>query len=81
MVSSSLSLTTTASSSSSSTHHHHHHHHSNHTIDLDIYNPEAKHISKQAGLTPEERESHSLLLTTNFQDAFRFFYPGAINKS
>lgn len=46
-------------------------------LDLDIHNPTAKHIDKQAGLTPQERQSHSELLeSTNFKDAFRYFYPG-----
>ena len=49
-------------------------------LDLDIHNPEAKHIGKQAGLTERERNSHSELLTTNFQDAFRYFYPGQLSK-
>ncbi len=46
-------------------------------LDADIHNPGAKHIAKQAGLTERERSSHSELLKTNFQDAFRYFYPGA----
>jgi exonuclease III len=42
---------------------------------VDIYNPDAKHITKQAGLTPEERKSHSLLLAeTGFVDAFRYLH-------
>ena len=45
-------------------------------LDIDIHNPGAKHISKQAGLTPQERQSFSLLLEKDFKDAFRFFYPG-----
>lgn len=45
-------------------------------LDLDIHNPEAKHIVKQAGLTPQERDSFSTLLQdTRFLDAFRYFYP------
>ena len=32
-------------------------------LDLDIYNYEAKHIVKQAGLTPQERASFTTLLT------------------
>jgi len=51
-------------------------------LDADIHNPTAKHISKQAGLTPRERESFSQLLATpsnghSFVDAFRFFHPDA----
>lgn len=54
-------------------------------LDVDIHNPTAKHISKQAGLTPRERESFSQLLATpssshhsdTFVDAFRFFHPDA----
>lgn len=45
-------------------------------LDLDIHNPTAKHIVKQAGLTPRERESFTQLLNTNFIDAFRYYYPG-----
>ncbi len=46
-------------------------------LDLDIHNPDAKHIAKQAALTPQERGSFSnLLTTTGFIDAFRFFDPG-----
>jgi hypothetical protein len=45
-------------------------------LDLDIHNPTAKHISKQAGLTPQERSSFGALLASGFQDALRFFYPG-----
>jgi len=44
-------------------------------LDIDIYNVGAKHTSKQAGLTPQERESFSRLLHSGFQDALRFFYP------
>lgn len=32
-------------------------------LDLDVHNPGAKHIAKQAGLTPQERSSMSALLT------------------
>ena len=56
-------------------------------LDLDIHNPTAKHIAKQAGLTPRERESFSKLLAPSsdlsdprsqpFVDAFRYFYPDA----
>lgn len=46
-------------------------------LDLDIHNPEAKHIVKQAGLTPQERASFSnLLAQTGCRDAFRFFHSG-----
>ncbi|CAE7498519.1 ARP, partial [Symbiodinium microadriaticum] len=44
-------------------------------LDRDIHNPGAKHIAKQAGLTPQERASFGSLLATGFQDALRFFYP------
>jgi exonuclease III len=44
-------------------------------LDLDIHNPDAKHIKKQAGLTAQERKSFTDLLATGFIDAFRFFYP------
>lgn len=45
-------------------------------LDLDIHNPTAKHIVKQAGLTPEERQSFTTFVTGPFRDAFRHFYPG-----
>lgn len=54
-------------------------------LDIDIHNPTAKHIAKQAGLTPRERASFSQLLATpssltdpssrSFVDAFRYFHP------
>lgn len=44
--------------------------------DCDVWNPTAKHLPKQPGVTPQERSSFSsLLTTTGFKDAFRFFYP------
>eukprot|EP01036_Dinobryon_divergens_P030396 gene30396-39636_t len=56
-------------------------------LDIDIHNPTAKHIAKQAGLTPRERASFSQLLATPssltdpssrpFVDAFRYFHPNA----
>jgi exonuclease III len=50
-------------------------------LDIDIHNPTAKHISKQAGLTPQERASFSLLLQeTKFLDAFRYYYPRKYNE-
>lgn len=48
-------------------------------LDDDIYNFDAKHIAKQAGLTPEERASFSRMLDAGYFDAFRHFYPG-INR-
>ena len=45
-------------------------------LDADIYNFDAKHISKQSGCTPEERTSFSQLLSNGFVDAFRHLYPG-----
>ena len=46
-------------------------------LDRDIHNPEAKHIVKQAGLTPQERASFSNFLSeTGCVDAFRYFHPG-----
>jgi exonuclease III len=47
-------------------------------LDLDIHNPEAKHIVKQAGLTVRERQAHSELLGEGgeFVDSLRYFYPG-----
>eukprot|EP01039_Chlorochromonas_danica_P003244 gene3243-3554_t len=50
-------------------------------LDVDIHNPTAKHIAKQAGLTPEERQSFTSFLTAGvFHDAFRFLYPHAIGQ-
>jgi exodeoxyribonuclease III len=46
-------------------------------LDLDIYNPTAKHISKQAGLTPQERASFGDMLAQGFFDALRHLYPEA----
>lgn len=46
-------------------------------LDLDIYNPTAKHIDKQSGLTPEERASFQVLLDLGFVDAFRYLHPEA----
>ena len=48
-------------------------------LDLDIYNYEAKHIVKQAGLTPQERKSFQSFLDKGFVDALRYFYPGNIS--
>ena len=45
-------------------------------LDLDIYNPDAKHISKIPGLTPQERQSFGVLLSCGFVDSFRYLYPG-----
>eukprot|EP01031_Cornospumella_fuschlensis_P025654 gene25654-30985_t len=50
-------------------------------LDLDIHNPDAKHIVKQAGLTPQERNSFGQFLQAgDFRDAFRFYYPDAIGQ-
>jgi exodeoxyribonuclease III len=61
-------------------------------LDLDIWNCHAKHIPKQSGLTPEEREGFSNMLTSGrqpcppapaagvssgFIDALRYCYPFA----
>lgn len=48
--------------------------------DIDFYNPTAKHIHKQAGLTPQERQSFGALLNTDFHDALRYFYPDAVGQ-
>ena len=45
-------------------------------LDLDIYNPDAKHISKIPGLTPQERQSFGVLLSCGFVDSFRYLNPG-----
>ena len=48
-------------------------------LDLDIHNPEAKHIAKQAGLTPQERAAFTEMLeATHFRDAFRYLYPSKL---
>lgn len=46
--------------------------------DIDIHNPTAKHIVKQAGLTPRERSSFGEFFNIGFIDAFRYFYPNAV---
>jgi exonuclease III len=46
-------------------------------LDLDVHNPGAKHIVKQAGLTPQERKAFTQMLQEcGFRDAFRHLYPG-----
>ena len=47
-------------------------------LDLDIHNPTAKHIDKQAGLTPLERSSFTEMLSSHFHDAFRYLYPSKL---
>eukprot|EP01034_Spumella_vulgaris_P032149 gene32149-39705_t len=42
-----------------------------------VPNSDAKHITKQAGLTVRERQAHSELLGSEFQDSLRYFYPDA----
>lgn len=44
---------------------------------LDCYNDGAKHLAKQAGLTPEERASFTEQLSDGFVDGFRHMYPEA----
>jgi exodeoxyribonuclease III len=45
-------------------------------MDGDVYNFDAPHLKKQAGCTKEERDSFSLLLSSqNRVDSFRFLYP------
>jgi exodeoxyribonuclease III len=48
--------------------------------DIDIHNPTAKHIVKQAGLTPRERSSFGEFFNIGFVDALRYFYPNAIGQ-
>ncbi len=44
----------------------------------DCWNDGVKHLAKQAGTTPEERESFQQMLDNgDFVDAFRFLYPNA----
>ena len=42
-------------------------------LDLDIYNYQAKHVSKVPGVTPQERSAFGDMLKEGFVDAFRFF--------
>jgi exodeoxyribonuclease III len=47
-------------------------------LDADIYNKDAPHVKKSAGLTPEERLSFSKTLEeVNLRDTFRAFHPNA----
>jgi len=48
-------------------------------LDLDIWNPDAKHLVKSAGTTPQERGSFGELLGAGFVDTFRHFHPQAEN--
>ena len=43
----------------------------------DVWNDGAKHLPKQAGVTPQERESFQAQLDTGFVDAFRHLHPEA----
>jgi len=46
-------------------------------LDLDIYNYQAKHIVKIAGLTPQERAAFGTMLATcGYVDSLRHLYPG-----
>lgn len=45
--------------------------------DKDIWNVEAPHVPKSAGLTPEERQSFSTLLESGFKDGFALQHPEA----
>ena len=47
--------------------------------DLDVYNFQAKHLLKQAGTTLREKNAFSTLLSTGYEDALRYFYPGTFN--
>lgn len=44
---------------------------------LEVWNDGAKHLPKQAGVTPEERASFQNQLDAGFVDAFRHFFPDA----
>jgi exodeoxyribonuclease III len=44
---------------------------------LEVWNDGAKHLSKQAGITPEERASFQAQLDSGFVDAFRRLHPTA----
>ena len=49
--------------------------------DKDIWNVEAPHVPKSAGLTPEERESFSKLLESGFKDRFTSFCQSCLPSS
>jgi exodeoxyribonuclease III len=44
---------------------------------LEVWNDGAKHLPKQAGVTPEERASFQHQLDSGYVDAFRHLHPGA----
>jgi exodeoxyribonuclease III len=44
---------------------------------LEVWNDGAKHLAKQAGVTPEERGSFQAMLDAGFVDAFRKLHPTA----
>jgi exonuclease III len=44
---------------------------------LDVWNDGAQHLAKQAGTTPEERQSFQDMLDSGFVDAFRKLHPTA----
>lgn len=44
---------------------------------LDVYNDGAKHLTKSAGTTTEEKESFSTQLSAGYVDIFRHFHPDA----
>jgi exodeoxyribonuclease III len=44
---------------------------------LEVWNDGAKHLNKQAGVTPEERASFQCQLDSGFVDAFRKLHPTA----
>lgn len=44
-------------------------------LDIDIWNVDAKHISKTPGTTPEERASFTQFLQCGYKDAFRTLHP------
>ena len=44
---------------------------------LEVWNDGAKHLPKQAGVTPEERASFQAQLDAGFIDAFRHLHPTA----
>lgn len=46
-------------------------------LDIDIYNVAAKHVTKSAGTTPQERASFGRLLESGWVDAFRVAHPTA----
>ena len=48
-----------------------------HNLEVDCYNPDAKHLLKQPGCTREEREAQTAFLESGWVDLFRHLNPEA----